>query len=300
MTSVATKLQAESVGIRSSRVDAELALTFSCESVTGCTVLADSYQVPTLKVVRSFRREDGAALAHLHNVSGGILGGDRLSTSIRVGERAKVQLTTTGATRIYRHRDNAESAYQRNEILVGENGLLEYVPDAIIPFAGSAYSQRTRINLEDGAGLFWWEIVAPGREARGEIFQYRSLEMRTDVLAMGQMIASDRVRLEPDIRTVPDLARLGPFRYWSSFYICKIGVDSKVWIDAECHLREVIASFAADCNLLIGISTLASSGLAIRCLSRHGRYLLPTLYATWDAAKRLLYGERAVPPRKVN
>lgn len=301
MTSVSTKLQPESsTGAWRPRVDAELALRFSYDSVTGGTILSDSYQGPPLKVVRAFCLEGGAALVHLHNISGGILGGDRLAMSVRVGNRAKVQLTTTGATRIYRRRDDAEPACQRNEISVGENGLLEYIPDPIIPFAGSAYSQRTTINLADGAGLFWWEIAAPGREARGEIFEYRLLELKSDVLVMRKPIAAERVRLEPGTRDLFSLARLGSYRYWASFYICKVGVDSRAWLEVEGHLREAMASFAAQHNLLFGISTLESSGLAIRCLSRRGRDILATLYAAWNAAKRALYGERAVPPRKVN
>jgi urease accessory protein len=55
-----------------------LRLDFERVALTGCTVLAASRQEPPLKVVRAFELEDGAALVHLHNVSGGLLGGDRL------------------------------------------------------------------------------------------------------------------------------------------------------------------------------------------------------------------------------
>ena len=48
---------------------------------------------------------------------------------------------------------------------VAENDLLELLPDPLIPFAGSAYQQQTQIDLADNAGLFWWETIAPGREA---------------------------------------------------------------------------------------------------------------------------------------
>jgi urease accessory protein len=281
-------------------VDASLQLGFSHDPFTGRTILADSHQCPPLKVVRAFHLEDGSALAHLHNVSGGVLGGDRLAMSVHVASGAKVQLTTTGATRIYRPRENATFASQQNEITVAENGFLEYVADPIIPFAGARYSQRTRIHLSNGAGLFWWEILAPGREARREIFEYEWVEMRTDVLAMGWPIASERIRLEPCRRNVSELARLGPYRYWASFYICRVGVSSKVWLAAEQHLREKADGLRVSGELLIGISTLVAHGLAVRILARHGRGVLPPLYAMWNAAKHFVYGSEAVPPRKVN
>ena len=41
----------------------------------------------------------------------------------------------------------------------------EYLPDALIPFAGSRHSQSTTVSLGDRATFFWWELLAPGRQA---------------------------------------------------------------------------------------------------------------------------------------
>ena len=281
-------------------VQAALKLDFARDPLTGHTILADSRQEPPLKVVRAFTLEDGSALAHLHNVSGGLLGGDRLALSIRVGAGASVQVTTTGATRVYRPREEARSVTQVNDISVGENALLEYVPDAIIPFAGARYSQRTTIHLASGAGLFWWEILAPGREARGEIFEYACVEMKTDLLALGRPIAAERVRLEPRSRNISDLARLGPYRYWVTFYVCRVGLKANAWLAAEQRLREVAAGLTRSGEMLFGVSTLVAHGLVIRCLARRGRGVLNALHPLWNAAKVFLYDREAVPPRKVN
>ena len=95
----------ESVLTRSpNHVHAKLNLDFQFDASTQSTILASSTQTPPLKVVRAFPLENGATLAHLHNVSGGLLGGDRLELTVRVGPDAAVQLTTTSATRIYRPR----------------------------------------------------------------------------------------------------------------------------------------------------------------------------------------------------
>src|ERR1700680_1525231 len=120
-----------------SRVRALMRLDFSRDSSTGSTFLAGSLQEPPLKVVRAFTLEDGTALAHLHNVSGGLLGGDHLGLQINLGCRTSVQLTTTGATRIYRRRGEFSPTTQCNDITVGKDALLEYLPDVTIPFAGA-------------------------------------------------------------------------------------------------------------------------------------------------------------------
>ncbi len=281
------------------RVAASLRLDFECGSPAGQTILAASHQEPPLKVVRSFAVE-GAALVHLHNVSGGLLGGDQLALGVNVGVGAQAQITTTGATRVYRPRTGVLATVQSSEIAVGENGLLEYLPDPVIPFAGARFSQRTSIRLASGAGLFWWEILAPGREARGEIFEYESVEFKTDLVGAGRPVAVECVRLEPKKRGLTSIARLGAYRTLATFYICRVGVGATEWMEIERELRGVLASFGGPRDALWGISTLAAHGLVVRCAAKRGRDVLPRLRAVWSAAKRRLYGRAAVMPRKVN
>jgi urease accessory protein len=283
-----------------SYVQASLRLEFERDGATGNTVLAASHQESPLKVVRAFPLEDGAALVHLHNVSGGLLGGDRLALAVDVGAGACVQITTTGATRVYRPRVEAPATTQSNEIAVGENALLEYLPDALIPFAGARFSQRTAIRLATGAGLFWWEILAPGREARGEIFEYASVELKTDLLAGGRLIMAERVRLEPRNRALSSLARLGAYRTWATFYVCRVGLDPLVWLGLERDLRETVELSNRREEALWGVSTLTAHGLVVRCVARRGRDILPGLHTLWREAKLRLYGREAVPPRKMN
>ncbi|MGA8220472.1 MAG: urease accessory protein UreD [Candidatus Acidiferrales bacterium] len=282
------------------RIDSSLALRFGYDAATRSTILSESSCEPPLRVVRAFVQADGAALVHLHNVSGGLLSGDRLSLVVRVDENAKVQLTTTGATRIYRAREEAGPAAQRTEIGIGPNAFLEYLPDQIIPYACSRFSQRTTLELAPGAGLFWWEILAPGREAHGELFAYDFVELKADLRAEGRLLARDRVRLEPRKYPVASSARLGSYRYWATFYICRVGLRAGVWLELEDRLREVARELTSSCETRWGISTLTANGLACRCVAMRGRDVLFGLHQLWRSAKLALYGTEAVPPRKVN
>jgi urease accessory protein len=286
--------------VQPARLKASLQLKFQQNPTATQTVLTSSIQEPPLRVVRAFPIADGAAMTHLHNLSGGVLGGDSLALSVHVGVGATVQLTTTGATRIYRARENAAVATQHNQIHIEQNALLEYVPDPIIPFAGSRFSQHTSIALSSGAGLFWWEILAPGREACGEIFQYESLEIKMDISSAGRPMAIERIRLEPQMYDLSSPARFGAYRYYATFYICREGLATKSWLEAEQQLRATTAELSRPREILWGISTLASQGLVFRCLALHGRDVLTGLHSIWQASKILLYGRNAVPPRKVN
>jgi urease accessory protein len=283
-----------------SRLRATLTLDFARDEFTGNTVLAASRQEPPLKVVRAFTLDDGATLAHLHNVSGGLLGGDQLALKVNVGPGAQVQLTTTGATRIYRPRGQAPPTTQVNEFTVNEGALLEYVPDAIIPFARARFSQTTTIHLTQGSGLFWWEILAPGREARDETFAYDCVEMKTDISALGVPIACERARIEPRKRSTQTFGRLGPYRTWATFCIARVGQICSDWLALEQEMRAQASQLTKHGETLWSVSTLPAHGLMVRCVAVHGRHVLPGLQTLWQTAKRRLYGCDAVPPRKVN
>lgn len=282
------------------RVRGLLALDFEKDSGSGETFLASSVQRPPLRIVRPFPLEDGAVLVHLHNVSGGLLGGDLLSLGVNVGSGAQVQLTSTGATRVYRSRQNKPTTTQINHATIAAGGLLEYVPDFIIPYAKARFCQQTCIEIEPGGGLFWWEILAPGRTAYGEIFEYESVELKTDLRAEGQSIALENVKLLPRTHDLFSVARMGPYRFWTTFYIVRVGLDAGVWLAAEQRLREVVRQFGGAGEALWGVSTMAAHGLIVRGLAQRPYNLLADLRAVWTEAKLLLYGREAMPPRKVN
>lgn len=255
-------------------------------------------QTPPLRVIRAFELRDGAAAVHLHNVSGGVLGGDRLELRCTVGPRARAQLTTTGATRIYRAGAHA-SAEQRTVAHVGAGGLLEYVPDITIPFAGARYRQTTRVELEHDAGLIWWEVLAPGRLARGEAFAYEQLGFALDVTACGRPIALERALLEPSGGRLVSPARLGGYAYLATLWIARVGLLPARWPMLEQELGRIAAILSCDGLSLWGVSTLAAHGVVVRALSRSAPPLVAGLPRMWQAAKLWLYGRQAELPRKL-
>lgn len=280
-------------------VEGRLCLRFEHQPELGRTALVSCTQQAPLRIVRAFPTADGAALVHLHNVSGGVLGGDRLELDVQVGASARVQLTTTGATRLYRSRAGLPPATQRTSIRVEADGLLEYVPDPLIPFAGSRYCQDTRIELAPGAGLFWWETVAPGRDARGEMFAYDLLQITLELTAAGRLVALERMRLEPALRPLSSPARLGPYRYFASLYICRADLDAARWVALEAQLSEEAQRRSRSGMEVWGVSALPAHGLVVRGLSRSGPAIASGLPAFRREARRELYGQVPALPRKL-
>ena len=263
------------------------------------TKLAVTSQQPPLRVIRAFPRQGGDVLVHLHNVSGGILGGDQLTIRAELAESTQVQLTSTGATRVYRHRPGYADASQLTVLTVGQNALLEYLPDPLIPFAAARFRQQTEISLAEGAGLFYWEVIAPGRVAYNEQFAYDELFVQLAITVAGQPILIERLQLQPALRPLTSAARMGEYPYMGALYICKVGLPAKEWVALENDLMQMAHTMTKPGEILWGTSTMLAHGLTIRTLSMTNRAITDGLLHFWHKAKQALYGTAAVPPRKV-
>lgn len=278
--------------------DGRLSLQFEYDTRAARTQLNVFEQRQPLKIVRAFHLEGGAALVHIHNLSGGVLAGDRLSVELTVGSGARAQVTSTGATRLYRSRAQAAPAESATHARVYEGALLEYLPDPLIPFAGSRYRQHAVVNLEHGAGLFWWDTVAPGREARGEVFSYHHLRLSFELRVGGIPIATERGDLDPVARPLQSAARLGPYHYFSTFYVCRAGASENVLRALEKELAAVAGQLSSPV-IIWALGRLPAHGLVVRALSRNGRDIAEGLVTFWSVAKQALYAEVAVIPRKI-
>jgi urease accessory protein len=266
---------------------------------TGATILRVKQQQPPWRVVRGFRGYSGETLAHMHNVSGGILDSDSLHCQIDVCSAAQAQVTSTGATRVYRSRSPGSRASQCMRVNIASDGYLEYVPDQLIPFAGSRFDQTARIEIEHGGSLIWWDRVAPGREASEEIFRFESLTSRFELIADGQPVAIERWSLTPLIAPLDSIARLGPFRHFASCYVCRAGEPAGYWKNFESQLQKH-ADQLCSAEVLWGVTSLRAHGLVIRGLAVSGRSLASGLVELWKAAKWILCGRVATLPRKVH
>ncbi len=268
-------------------------------SDTGTTILRVKQQQPPWRVIRGFRAPSGETLAHVHNLSGGILDRDTLEIQIDLGPGAQAQVTSTGATRIYRSRSPQGLASQRMHVNISDGAYLEYLPDQLIPYADSRFEQTACVELQNGASLIWWDRIAPGREASGEIFRFNSLASHFELISCGQPIAIERWTIAPLLERMDSVARLGPFRHFASCYVCRAGESPAYWKSFEAQLQ-IIADQLSSAEILWGVTSLRAHGLAIRGVAINGRALAGGLVEFWKAAKWSLCGRVATLPRKVH
>ncbi len=256
-------------------------------------------QDPPWKVVRAFALPVSGSLVHLNNVSGGVLAGDRLALDVEVQAGAAAQITTTGATRLYRHRAGAADSEQHSRFSIGDAALLEYLPDAVIPYAGSRHTQRTEIHLGRGSMLFWWEVLAPGRLASGERFAFERLRVQTEVYAGLHPVLRENYSLEPKKRDLAAMPRMSEYSHTASLCAVQEGLPPAFWRILEDQLNEIARGRTRPGQAVWGASMLASDGVIVRGLSTSGCFLHETLIEFWKAARLAVTGMDAVPPRKI-
>jgi urease accessory protein len=211
-----------------------------------------------------------ALVVNVVNPTAGLLEGDRVECRVRVESGARLLLTTPSASRAHRMREGSAELVQEMRIEAG--GFLEFWPELFIPQGGTRYRQRTRLHVEDGGELIFFESLAPGRVAFGESFAFRQLTWETDVWHGVVHIARERYHLAPESESVRTLRAVFPDAYYASGFIVSPRLD-----DSHPCWQRLHDLHAPDA--WIGCGRLAQGGWVIKCLAA-GSVALRRMLAT--------------------
>lgn len=212
------------------------------------------------------------------------MGGDRLTAEMRLEAGTHVLLTTPSATRVYR--SVGETAVQTTSVKMGADAVLEWVPEIVIPFAGSRFDQRIDVELDSGTILFLWDAFSAGRVARGERWAFALFKNEIHIMTFegGEVLERyniDTSKVDPTVATSG-----GCWDYFASLYI--IAVRPADWSSLFIELASVLDQWPG--RVLGGISRLDMPGLALRLVAKTAMDLCSAQFALWDTARRNLIG----------
>jgi hypothetical protein len=106
--------------------------------------------------------------------------------------------------------------------------------------------------------------------------------------------------LNPLLRPLDSAARLGTCRYLGTLYICRAGEPAATWQRMEDRLNCIANRLMeGEDGVRWGISPLIRDGVVVRGMASRGLSVTSGLCEFWQAARLLLTGEPATPPRKV-
>jgi urease accessory protein len=217
--------------------------------------------------------ESGSLLVHLVNPTAGFFDGDRLDLDITAGKDSRLVLSTPGSSRVYRARGESPAICQQR-LTVESGAFMEWIPEPFIPQAGARYSQRTEIHLAENAGLLFFEWIAPGRVARGEVFAYESLRWELDLIAHDKLIARERFELKPGDHSLTALREKFPVAHYVTAYVT---MAAETWPAAELDALNDERTYLGHGPLLENVHivrALCADSLAARALIAELRGLL--------------------------
>jgi urease accessory protein len=172
----------------------EARLELGFERVDGANTLVRRRHRGPLRVQRPFQPDpEGPCQVIVLHPPGGVVGGDRLSIDVRLGERAEALLTTPGATKFYR--SLGATALQQTSLRVAPGALLEWLPLETLLFDGARAQLETSVQLAPGASFLGWEITGLGLPASGRPFETGSCHTRWQIWREAKPLWIDRAHL---------------------------------------------------------------------------------------------------------
>jgi urease accessory protein len=201
--------------------------------------------------------DEGTLVVNVVNPTAGLFEGDEVRCRARVERDARLLLTSPSATRAHGMAGGGEARIAQ-DFSVAAGGWLEVWPEWFIPQAGARCSQKTRADLEEGSGFLFFEPVAPGRVASGEVFAFASLDWETDIFYAGELAARERYRVTPgDLQAV---RKQFPTAYYASVFLFHPALTPQ----AACW-RSIGALHGQDA--WVGHSRLHRSGWCVKVLA---------------------------------
>lgn len=269
--------------------DGFLRLLFEREGAT--TVLRRSRFSLPLQVLSPLTLEDGTAYLQMLNPTGGILGGDYLHSEITLAAGANVCLTTPSASRVYRAA--GPPSIQDTSIKVATGATIEFLPDHLIPHPGSSLRQSLRVEMQSGSKGIFLDAFATGRQALHEHWNFRDLDLLTEITLCGQLVFLNRLKIDPAKDHPHWIGAMNNFAYAASLTI--VDDHPQEWpqilggVRQELDLRSDIYGAA---------SLLPRAGLSVRLLAKSAIALSAATRQLWTAARRLVLKLPALELRK--
>ncbi len=147
---------------------------------------------------------EGPELAHVYllHPPGGLVSGDRLNVEVGIGEGAGALLTTPGAGRVYRARDDGAPQQQQVTLRIAEGASLEWLPLESILFPGANARLTTQVELSGNSRFIGWDITAFGLPACNTGFDRGELQQRLQINRGGEPLLIEALHLNDASRAL--------------------------------------------------------------------------------------------------
>lgn len=278
---------------------ASLSLTFSF--TPNGTQLTRTKRNGPLSVQKAFYPE-GRDCAHVYllHPPAGIVSGDELTINIKVDEQAHSLITTPGANRFYRAREDLSigdsKQSQHCELTLANTAKCENFPLETIVYEGADGFNTVDIYLKNDSAYLGWDITCLGLPSSGQLFKQGSYTQLNRVYCEDTLIYHDRIAIKPTNNIHQHLAGLNNLSVFATFmaYAPKRQLndaDNKALVE---QLRECMVAENAEHKVSI---TQIRSLLIIRYLGQQAEECKALFIQLWQMIRPLYLAKEANIPR---
>ena len=240
-------------------------LSLTAAAGEGRTILKDVYFTAPYKIMHPFPNADGSIQVMLLSASAGIMAGDRQEFDLNIEEGASMEFVSQSYEKIHQMAEG--HARRQVHVHVARNASFCFHPQPTIPFAGSAFENRMRIDLEDETSEFrMCEIFSCGRSARREYFAYRFYHSLTEIYRSGTIIYRDNTRYDPSVFDMSEMGMYESHTHLASLFLTRPEEPSRALDQIRTYLEEQ--------EDVEGAATMLAQGdLAVRILGGRAQRL---------------------------
>lgn len=219
------------------------------------------------KVLHPFH-QDGFLQIMVVKVSAGIMAGDRQSIAITLEPGTKAEFLSQSYEKIHQMAEG--EAIREGRVTVGHDATLFYAPLPVLPFADSAFRSSFTIHLEDETSrLFYSDILACGRAARGERFAYRLYRSRVRITSGGTLLYADNFCFAPQEAGTDceGFTQYEGYTHLGNYVLCHFPVCEE---ELRAHLQPMLDGH--DCQA--GLTRFGEDGLCLKVLASGSEMLV--------------------------
>ena len=254
-----------------------------------------------LTVQKAFYPE-GRDCAHIYllHPPAGIVSGDELRINIQMNEKAHSLVTTPGANRFYRAREDLSigdsKQLQYCELKLAAQAKCENFPLETIVYEGADGVNTVDVHLAADSAYLGWDITCLGLPSSDNLFKQGSYTQLNRVYCEGTLMYHDRIAIKPNNNIQQHMAGLNNHSVFATFMAYapdgKLSdLDNKALIE---QLRECMITAGAEHK--ISISQLRKL-LVIRYLGEHAEECKALFIQLWQKIRPIYLNKEANIPR---
>ena len=240
---------------------------------------------------------EGRELAHIYllHPPGGLVSGDDLTIDILAKPHSQSLITTPGAARAYRARDDSPVQRQTIQLSLEKGATMEWLPMETIIYDGAAAELTTHVELAEDSTFMGWEVTCLGLPASQQLMKKGYFTQRYQLSRQGIPIFIDHLHFTADNqalfkgtagmqgKTASGFFIMGPF-------LCDHD-EQQILLQ---QLRDIVARHSLDQHIAI---TMMNGFCIARYLGESANQARDGFSMIWQQLRPVLLERKACAPR---